>query len=158
MEGTFKNHKVQLPDNFRGNLKLKALSKCLLTTDRHGALPRKPAPVFDHVHSTEIFPTVQCDPPLAALCHSHPCYQFQEQSQAPPASHPQRATRLPLSFLSSRLDSPVPLASPDRACLPLSQFCCPPLDASKDFNNLCSVRSLDLRRHMRCAIYNATSH
>lgn len=45
---------VQLPDLFRTNQKLKqtlrTFSKCLLTSDRHGAgaIPKKPAPVCDH--------------------------------------------------------------------------------------------------------------
>jgi len=42
LEGTYKTHLVQLPDHFKANQKIKAyqvwkaLSKCLLNTDRHG--------------------------------------------------------------------------------------------------------------------------
>ena len=45
-------------------------------------LTMKPIPVVDHPHGTEMFPSAQPDPPLAALCHSHSVISSQEQSPA----------------------------------------------------------------------------
>jgi len=50
LEGTFKGHWVQLPDNIRANqnysMLLKALSKCLLSTDKPGAPTTSPGSLF----------------------------------------------------------------------------------------------------------------
>lgn len=59
---------------------MRTLSKCLLSTDRHGVQPcfaRKPLPVFDHSHSPEYFPDARSDPgtalcPSRTSCHRSP--------------------------------------------------------------------------------------
>jgi len=76
----------------------------------------------DHPHGTEMFPSAQPDPSLAALCLSHPATSSQQQSLAPPL--------LPLlRELQGALRSPQP--PPDwikLSALSLSsQDTCPPV-------------------------------
>lgn len=62
---------------------MRSIFKCLLNTDRHEALATtlwKPVAVSDHPHSKEMFPNIQSEPLLAALCCSHPAVDSQAQS------------------------------------------------------------------------------
>lgn len=71
LEVTYRDHRVLSASGLTESYSTppKALSICLLNTDRHGHwhLTRKPTPVPDHPYSTETF---QC-PVGAALCHLH---------------------------------------------------------------------------------------
>lgn len=72
LEETYKDHWVQLPDLFRSKQKLKHIHEGIVQMSfEHwqvwdiNYLSRKPVPVSDHLHSREMFPSVQCEPPLA---------------------------------------------------------------------------------------------
>jgi len=74
---------------------LRALSQCLLNTDRHGASTTSlsKSPWSDHFHGT-VFPSFQLDSSLATLSYSQPAIGSLEQSPAPPStSPPQGATK-----------------------------------------------------------------
>lgn len=73
---------------------MRALFKCLLGTDRHGAginfLSKKPVPVFDHPFSKEVFPDVRSEPPqLSSVSFPHVLPSVtREQRPAPPSALP----------------------------------------------------------------------
>jgi len=63
LEGTFRDHIVQLPELFRANQKLKHINEVIIQLPLEhwqawaiSLLSRKPIQVLDHPHSTEIFP------------------------------------------------------------------------------------------------------
>lgn len=74
MEMTFKDQ-VKMHDRFMDNKKLEYISEGIfLTPLQHWQawgivyLPRKPLPVFDRTHSTEIFHHILFEPSLVQLC------------------------------------------------------------------------------------------
>lgn len=113
-KGTFKDQ-VQLPDRFRTKQKLKHINEGIapVTLEHWQAqginhLSRKTSPVSEHPHATEMFPSAPSDPPLVALCHSHPAISDQEQSLAPFSAPPPHRAAEQWGHLrsSSSLDSP----------------------------------------------------
>ena len=78
-------------------------------------LTRKPVPVFDHLHSKEIFHNMQCDSPLMQLHAIPPCPFVSSQGEEPGTSlcfPPSGHCTEQWGHLS---------ASPHRSCLPASQ-------------------------------------
>jgi len=74
LEGTYKDHQVQLPDHFRAGQKLKRVTKGMVQAPlKHcqdwgiSQLCRKPVAVFDHTLGKEMLLRVQLKPPLAQI-------------------------------------------------------------------------------------------
>lgn len=75
-----KDHPVQLPEYFQASQKLKHVNEGIIQIPlehwqasgiNHPA--RKPVPVSDHPHNTDIFPNLQSEPPLLLLCAVPSC-------------------------------------------------------------------------------------
>ena len=102
LEGTYNDHRVQLPDSLRADQKLKHVVKGIVQMSLKQSqvrgidhLSRKPVAVFDHLLSKEMFPNVQSRFPLALHCTipMHPLsgYQGEELSTSLSTSIPQEA-------------------------------------------------------------------
>lgn len=128
---------------------MRVLSKCLFNTDRPGTSTRslgKPVPVFDQPHRREMFPNVQCDPPLLQLCTipMHPVISFhgKETGTSLSTSPSQEVVKsneafcLPF-FLQTRQPRCPQALLTGHAFQPFDQLCCPPLDAFNSTSFFC---------------------
>ena len=84
---------------------LRALSQCLLNTDRHGASTTSlsKSPWSDHFHGT-VFPSFQLDSSLATLSYSQPAIGSLEQSPAmilPLYNHPEMLSTTPYNIVKT---------------------------------------------------------
>ena len=101
LEGTYNDHLVQLPDQFRADQKLKHVKGILQMPLKQWQawgidhLSRKHVPVLDHRLGKEVLPNVQSEPPLVQLwaIPTLPVtgYQGEELSTSLSTSPPQEA-------------------------------------------------------------------
>jgi len=149
---------------------LRALSKCLLNTDRLGASTSSPGSLFQCLSTFSVhkcFLMSRINLPWFSF-EPFPCVLSldpREKSSAPPSPHPllrklQRAMRSPLSLLFSKLDDPKVLSrsSQDMPCSSATSFVALLWTHSRAFTSFltCGVPNCTENSRQGCtnAVYN----